>query len=518
MTITTETELKLRLSEADLIRLARLPWLRALRQGRARSRRLRATYLDRADGCLWARGVTLRLRETDGGVVQTVKAAPSAAAGLIQRLEWESARPDATPDLDGPRAAGLGAALDGIDDPTVLQPWVTTDIRRTEVPLSDGSWTVLLALDRGTVAAEGRSAPVHEAELELVAGSPADLYALALRIAAALPVRLEGRAKAEQGCALRADAPPPAAVKGRAPDLTPDMTVEEAFRAIAGACLAQMSANVRPLDETRDGEAVHQMRVATRRLRSAMTTFRSVVAGPDMDAAKAELRWLMSHLGPARDSDVFLRDILDPVRACFPGDAGLEGLRQLFAAHRETRFDAAVGAVRDPRCARLLLRLGAWIEGGDWRTAPDRPERDQPLPGFARAMLEKRWRKVARPAKRFGRLSDEQRHQLRIQAKKLRYSVEFVGGLYKTRDVRGFTRALSGVQDQLGALNDVAVASETLHHTLAEQRADEDPAVAAERAWAAGLVAGWHRRDARDHLAEAGHTLETVRRAAGFWR
>jgi hypothetical protein len=56
-----------------------------------------------------------------------------------------------------------------------------------------------------------------------------------------------------------------------------------------------------------------------------------------------------------------------------------------------------------------------------------------------------------------------------------------------------------------------------LHDTLAEQRAGDDVAAAAERAWAAGLVTGWHRRDAAEQMAHAARSLERVRRAAGYW-
>ncbi|MBB4285003.1 CYTH and CHAD domain-containing protein [Roseospira goensis] len=517
-----ETELKLATSEAGLAVLLRLPWLRALRDGPVRTRRLTSTYYDTPEGILWTRGVTLRLRHDGASWVQTVKAAPQEAAGLFKRLEWERSVPDGRLDLERPRAAGLRKALAGVETADAVRPCFTTDIRRTEVRLRDGGCTVLMALDRGAVRANGHSAPVCEAELELVEGTAGDLYRLAERIAAAVPVRLELRAKAERGHALAVSAAVPGPQKAQALDLDPDMTAGAAFQAIAGGCLAQMAANVRPLVEARDGEAIHQMRVATRRLRSAMTTFKAVAAGPGLTAVKDDLRWLMGSLGPARDADVFLSEILGPVRTVFPDDPGLASLHALFSDRRERRFDAAVAAVSDPRFTRLLLGLGAWIEAGDWRASGDDGPREMPLDRFARKTLEARWRKVAKPARTFDRLSDTKRHKMRIQVKKLRYTTEFFGSLFRKKTVKPFVKGLSTLQDQLGALNDVAVARETLHETLhetvADQRAGDDGVAAAERAWAAGLVAGWHRRDAGDRLAEAGRTLKAVRQAAGFWR
>ncbi|WP_299437572.1 CYTH and CHAD domain-containing protein [uncultured Rhodospira sp.] len=517
MTIATETELKLAVSEDGLLQVARLPWLRTERQGRSRTRVLDSVYYDTDDGRLWKRGVTVRLRRVEGRWVQTVKAGGRDEAGVFRRLEWEEEIAGANPTLDKPRAAGLDAALAGVTD-AALRPRFSTEIRRTEVPISNGSSRVLLALDRGTVRGDGRALPIHEVELELAEGTPADLYALALRIAEAVPVRLESQSKAARGHDLTVGAAAPTPVKGKAPDLSPEMTVAEAFQAIASGCLAQIDANARPLLDGRDGEAVHQMRVATRRLRSAMTTFRALVAGPDLEAVKTELRWLMGALGPARDADVFLTDILDPVRTCFRGDSGLDSLRRLFADRRDARIEDAVAAVADPRFARLLLRIGAWIEGGDWLTAADRPGRDAPVTDFARAMLARRWRKVAKPARRFDRLSEAKRHRLRIQVKKLRYTAEFFASLFNRKAVKGLLGALSDLQDELGALNDVAVATAVLHDTLAEQRTGDDIAAATERAWAAGLVAGWHRRDAADRLADAAETLARVRHKAGYWK
>ncbi|SDD80669.1 CYTH and CHAD domain-containing protein [Rhodospira trueperi] len=517
MALTTETELKLAVAARDLARISRLPWLRAMRRAPARTRYLTSLYHDTHDGRLWGRGVTVRVRAKGAGDwVQTVKAGGQGSDGVFSRVEWEDAIAEPVPDLDRPRAAGLEAALAGVDE-KALRPRFATEIRRTEVRLSDGSWTILMALDRGTVTGDGRDEPIHEVELELVEGTAGDLYRLGLRIAEAVPVRMEVRSKAARGHDLVVGASSPTPVKGRPPALRPDMTVAGSFQAIAAGCLSQMIGNVRPLWECRDGEAVHQMRVAMRRLRSAMTTFGPVVAGPELEAVKTDLRWLMGILGPARDADVFLTEILSPVRACFPGDRGLESLSGLFAARRDARFDAAVAAMADPRLARLLLRVGAWIEDGDWLAAPDRPIRDGPVLDFARTTLQRRWRKVAKPARRFQRLSEAKRHRLRIQVKKVRYTAEFFVSLFARKPAKRFLSGLSDLQDDLGALNDVAVAGGVLHNTLAEQRAGDDVAAAAERAWAAGLVTGWHRRDAAERMDHAARSLERVRRAAGYW-
>jgi len=521
-TAPTEIELKLLVPAEHLDSLEDAEWLRALCQGPPVTHRLVSTYFDTADETLLRRGVALRVRRIGRKRVQAVKAAQRDTAGLFQRLEWERPVAGDRPDLDAIRAAGLGDLIEGVDDAedgvSGLRPVCATDIKRTELRLADADWVVSLALDQGTVSAGGRKESLSEIELELERGTPGAVYTLAERLAGMAPMRLGRLSKAERALALARGVPPPQPVKAEEPPLSAGMPVSAAFQAIGRACLAQMAANEQALLERQDPEAVHQMRVSVRRLRSAMTTFRSVVDGPGLEAAKTDLRWLMSLLGPARDVDVFLADILDPVVACFPGDQGLAGLRALFEDRRAARYREALAGVGDARFTRLVLGLGRWIEAGDWLDDPDRAEaRQAPLAGFARDILDRRRRTVWKAGRHFDRLSAPDRHQLRIQIKKLRYNAAFFAELFEGKAARRMLKDLGSLQDQLGALNDVAVAAALLHDTLAEHRSAASPEQAAERAWGAGLVTGWHRRDAADAQAQAGETWVRLRKRRPFW-
>lgn len=533
--VPTEVELKLLVAPEHLDLVRDLGWVRDLCRGRPVGRRLVSTYFDTIDGTLLRRGVALRVRRQGRKRVQTIKADQRDSAGLFCRLEWESAVAGDLPDLAAARAAGLGDLLEGVavadadgeTDGTIgtadlgaggLHPVCATDIHRTEMRLTGEDWAVTMALDRGTVSADGREEAIAEIELELTRGTPGTVYALAERLAEAAPMRLGRMSKAERALALARGAPSPQPVKAEVPTLSKDTSVGAAFQAIGRACLAQMAANEPALLETQDPEAVHQMRVSVRRLRSAMTTFGDIVRGPGLDTAKAELRWLMSLLGPARDTDVFLADILDPVIARVPDDQGLARLRALFTDRRAAHYREALAGVGDARFTRLLLRLGTWIEAGDWLADPERADaRAAPLVGFARATLERRRRKVWKAGRRFDHLTPEARHELRILIKKLRYTAEFFAGSFGAKAARPLLKDLARLQDQLGALNDVAVAGALLHDTLAEHRAGATGAEDAERAWGAGLVTGWHRRDAADALDEAGRTWARLRKRRVFW-
>jgi len=531
-TVPTEVELKLLVASEHLRTIRDLPWLGEACQGRPVRQHLISTYFDSLDETLLRRGVALRVRRCGRRRVQTLKADQRDTAGLFRRLEWESPVSGNVPDLAAIRTAGLGDLVEGLAHPdgdsggnpdsapgsAVLRPICGTDIHRTEMTLAGDGWVVALALDEGTVSAGGRKEKISEIELELVEGTPAAVYALAARLAAVVPLRLGRISKAERALALARGAPQPRPVRAEAPALSGDMPVGAAFQAIGRACLTQMAANEPALLDIRDPEAVHQMRVSVRRLRSAMTIFGAVVGGPDMEDCKADLRWLMTLLGPARDTDVFLADILDPVIARFPDDQGLVRLRALFTARREAHYDDAAAGIGGARFTRLVLRLGAWIEGGDWLRDPERAGlREVPVIGFARTTLDRRWRKLWKAGRHFNRLVPQDRHNLRILVKKLRYTAEFFAGLFRAPSAGKVLKDLGRLQDQLGALNDVAVAARLLHDTLADHRAAATVADEAERAWGAGLVTGWHQHDAADALEKAARTWARLRRRRPFW-
>lgn len=308
-------------------------------------------------------------------------------------------------------------------------------------------------------------------------------------------------------------------VKAGPSPVRPDMTAMTAFKLVALNCVAQMRANAPALVEARDGEALHQMRVAIRRLRAAVTTFRALVGAARADAPGNDLRWLMGHLGPARDADVFLAEVLDPVAREIGEQPGLAPLRAMSLAAREARLEAAVAAVGEARFARLAEALEDWIAG-----LPEPPEGEPDVVTFARKRLKSRWRKVVRPGRRFGRLTEGERHALRIQVKKLRYALDALSPAVEGKGTGPLLSHLGRLQDQLGALNDVAVAERTLRALVSEAAAASGRNVGdgagsvPDIAWAGGLVLGWHRRAAMEQRAAAAATLAEILDGPRPWR
>jgi inorganic triphosphatase YgiF len=404
-----------------------------------------------------------------------------------------------------------------------LKPIFATRMQRTKRLIREPTGEVEAALDRGQIEAEGRITPVCELELELKTGSPGALFGLARRLAETEPLRLSFESKAERGFKLLAGSAPEA-VGGEPPRLTRHMTTAQAFAAIGGGCLRQLTANAQILRALRRPEALHQTRVAIRRLRTSFKLFEAAARDADFDRLNGELKWLAGELDAARDLDVIIADTFRPAADRFHGQEGLAELGKRMHAARGKAYDRALKALDSPRFLTLTLDLAAWLDSGAWRD-PDAPLYEAgagaPIDRFAQAGLERLRRQIKRRGQELERLSPELRHKLRIRAKRLRYAVEFFGDLYEdAAGRRTFGKTLKGLQDALGALNDLQVARQQ-GLILAEsggRAAGDSAAEGARQAFAAGLMIGARERSQKPLLKRAAKLLDKLLEAEPFWR
>src|SRR3989338_3521468 len=165
------------------------------------------------------------------------------------------------------------------------------------------------------------------------------------------------------------------------------MTVEAAFRAIAWNCIGQLQDNRNRLLQGYDPELVHQMRVAVRRLRSALGLFAAAAPGIKDATVTAELRWLVGELGPARDWDVFLGEMLPQVISALPREEGLVWLQQQAEKICCEKREQACAAAAGQRYNEIMLRLRAWLWRAPWRTTEVAEDLEMPVPAFAAQML-----------------------------------------------------------------------------------------------------------------------------------
>jgi triphosphatase len=207
-----------------------------------------------------------------------------------------------------------------------------------------------------------------------------------------------------------------------------------------------------------DPRAVHQMRVAARRLRAALRLFADLLPFPEASHLNRELQWIASQLGHVRDLDVQLRrhdeiaaelrleDALAPFRAWLTEDQRRPAQAILEDALRSARYVELVQALR---------RAETWSPAIDARLADDAPRR-----------LERAFKALA---SRAGRLDDDSPtgdfHQVRIRAKRLRYATEFFAPVYG-KPAERLVKRLTALQDLLGDLQDGVVGEQRVHAVM----------------------------------------------------
>jgi inorganic triphosphatase YgiF len=437
--VNAEVELKLEVEAEDIGRFKRHPLLKG---ARSRSAPQLSIYYDTRSGALAKHGYTLRVRSVDGGFVQTVKPA-TQGAGLFARDEWEVPVDSIEPDLG--KLAGLPLeALSQSGKLKKLSPLIRSQVKRTSWRVARNGSEIQLDLDQGLVEAGGRSQPLSELELELLKGTAADLVLAAHEIAERVPVRVGVLSKAERGFAVAAGALDKAHKAGPV-SVDEAMSIGEAFAVIAQACIKHYRLNEPLVIARKDASALHQSRVAMRRLRSAFTMFKPALRDPQYEPLREELRWFTSQLGDARNLDVYLeRELASRERRSLTRDRG-------------QAYQRVIEAMGSQRLRKLMLDIVGWVAVGEWRSTP---QAQRPIARFAEKRLGKLWFSIIGPAGDIAAMDEVDRHELRIQVKKIRYAAEFLRGVFPAlaKKQKRFAGEVEGLQEALGKLNDLATA------------------------------------------------------------
>lgn len=284
----------------------------------------------------------------------------------------------------------------------------------------------------------------------------------------------------------------PHPVKASPVQLTAAACSEDAFIAIISACLKHAEAN-HPAVLDAQVEGVHQMRVAFRRLRSGLKTFRPLIPREASTVLVEDIRWLNGYLGPARDWDVFLEEGMAPMLAHFPRKRGLLLFRNKAAAIRQSHYQTLREALEQSHYSLLLQRLTDWLDHRTWHSSLSDKQRmrlEEPVLNFSTPLLERNHQRVTRRGEMFAKLPAEERHILRIRIKELRYALDFFSSLYPALAVKAYLGAMSHLQDCLGIINDIMVARRLL-----------DEAKLTTASAARQVIEGWYgcRLDVHEH-------------------
>ena len=257
-----------------------------------------------------------------------------------------------------------------------------------------------------------------------------------------------------------------AAVWGRRPGdysskpklaLKPKQGSAEAMRRILTHLLDTLEANVDGILEDVDTEFLHDLRVASRRTRSALTQIKGVFPEAAVDHFATEFKWLATVTGPCRDLDVNREQMGEYKLRLGIVDGALDPLQELLERTRKSEHRRVCRALRSARFRRLLEGWRDFLSSDT--TGEKGPRRaDRPIAEVAGARIHKAYRRVV---KRGSGLGDDplaqQLHRVRIDAKKLRYLLEFFASLYGKRNIGRLVKQLKELQDILGGFNDMEV-------------------------------------------------------------
>lgn len=488
----TELELRLAISPKWANRLKRLPLLIKSGRDRAKTNHLKSTYFDTPDRQLAAAGINLRIREMGGRRLQTLKIGNGWQAGLTERIEIEGWVNGDEPTLDVIHPHEIREFLTRDDVWRRLQATFVTDFRRTSRLVTYagcfGDALISADFDLGEIRSGSLKAPVCEMELELKNGAPSALFEFARAINDDVPVRIEYRGKAKRAEELRTPHQPKPA-KGRRPALSRGSRINDAAFKILNACQTHIAANELSILESMAPEGPHQMRVAVRRLRAALGMFRAFSDTELINRVRQEGKWLARSLGAAREWDVYIADLHDPVEAQLGADIpALKELRALAQGRQEAGYIDARAAVASSRFTSFQLDLGLLIETLRSSTGQDAFDHLARSEEFAIPKLEKRYRKVRKMGRTALKGNTVAKHELRLEMKKMRYTSEFFTSLFEPGKAKMFSKSAARLQDLLGYANDYAVCIDQLESLLvpAAGPAQQDLLKAA------GIVIGWH--------------------------
>lgn len=471
-------------------------------------RRLDALYFDTAEFHLARRGVTLRRRtggDDDG---------------------WHLKRPvgkDSRTELSAPLDASVAEPPDAFADElwaltrgSALRPVLRVLTRRIEHPVRSAEGVTLAVVADDQIAAQTPDAlrvlrQWREVEVELVEG-PSDL------------LRAVERALLDAGArASKASSKLARALKGQLPR---GGRSHGAWDTVADYARAQRDAIVAldPGVRRDDEDAVHRMRVACRRLRSTLRTFRPMFGADQAEPLRRELRWLAGELGPARDAEVMAARLRAAI-AAEPTELVIGPVARQVSASFSTEYanarDRLLVALTSERYAALLERLDEVVDG-------------PPAATVTKAALRKRARKathrvtmrldaaerlagappagvrVTPPLPGVTPDRDTALHDARKAAKRARYAAEALEPL-GGKDARRLVKQFKQLQDVLGVHQDSIITRQVLRdHGM---RAYLD----GQNSFTYGLLHAKQELAGETSLAELGAAREAIGKKATRW-
>ena len=439
------------------------PAIEGLRYGTMETATLSATYYDTEDLRLARAGVTLRSRRGEPGPVWTLKLPLGDDKGELSRREIVFGGPASKLPVeasDAVLAYRRGAALQKVSE---------LRTQRVSTPLLLNDQLVAVLCD-DTVEAERGKEPVTFREIEV------ELHAVGIEANAVLKAvrnrfersdwKIEGQSVPKVVRVLGAQAVAPADV------VVPTLSRRARVSGAVQVAISRSVLEIVTFDAgTRLGiepEDLHVYRVATRRLRSDLRTFRSLLDRSWAQTLRGELRWIGAEVGVIRDLDVLRVRLGERIaKVADPEAADALELLAMVDKQRDAARVEMLGAMRSDRYIGLLENLIDAARAPKWRDGTDVTDRDAAR--VFPSLVHKPWKNLRAAADDLtDDSSDEDLHDVRIVAKRCRYAVD-AASLVCGRDARRFATAIKAVQTVLGDHQDTVVTEAWLRRAAGER-------------------------------------------------
>ncbi len=294
--------------------------------------------------------------------------------------------------------------------------------------------------------------------------------------------------------------------------LSPGDSFDDAIARILGDCLDHFVANIPALQETGDAEAVHQLRVALRRLRAFFGLLKRVTP-PSRELANVATRakTIAGALGEARDWHVFREGLERGPREFLRDEPGFFALLDAVELRRLRALEAARAAIAAPMTQQFVRELRGLISHRAWRDSVSGLEQKGSARAFAVRALNRLHKRSVKRCEGVAAMRPEDRHRARIALKKTRYAAEFFESLFCQKPARAYLRGLANIQDQLGEDNDRATAARLLREITAEDAAQETMR-------AVCFLQGWRAQAQQQSVIALKESEKRLRRLKPFWR
>jgi triphosphatase len=458
----SETEIEWQFAALDVRPVAR--WLMAPTvpgyQATPGSRKtLRDSYYDTADWRLQRAGYTCRIRQKGDTYEATLKSMAEAVDGLRHREEITE--PVESPDADLASLPGaVGQTIRAASGRLPVTRLFTLETDRQTYELRDEHGELgEIALDITTIPVAAEDHPVRFSRVEVEVASVERAKPFVDAIVA--ECSLQPATTSKFGAALIATGQQVALpYQDLGPtELSADMTAANYACAVLRKHFATMVANEPGTRLGADPEYLHDMRVASRRIRATMSAFDPYLP-IGLRRLRMEMGWLTRSLGDVRDLDVQLERIGEWRRELphLPPHA-LDALEEMLTVRRDRARKRMLMSLDSRRTERLLARFAEALRRGPARTSTIGRE---PILAVAPALVEKRYKQVRKRGDAITPTSPPgDYHALRIQSKKLRYALEFVAPVYG-KNASGFSSRVTALQELLGDHQDADVAIDAL--------------------------------------------------------